>query len=332
MKTPIRPIESSLLFSRGDKDDMRLGDICQIAPELKVDTDATDLFSELSGSQILILGYPDDEGIKANGGRIGASEGPHRIRKYLYRMTPPSILPAPSTTGGILDVGNLVGSDLHLEDRHSAAEAVVSAALRSGHRIVSLGGGHDYGYPDSLAYARLAKEKGIRPLIINFDAHLDVRSDQNGINSGTPFYRLLEAVPDAEVIAIGLQAQCNSRQHRDWLLERGGICCFEEERQSLRRSLLETLMIALGDRAFKRQPIFISVDIDAFSSTLAPGASQSWPTGFSQEAFFEALNWLLARFDVAHIGIYEVSPPLDIDDRTSRLAALIAYRFMFQLY
>lgn len=330
-ETPFSPIDSSLLFTRGDNNDFRLGDIGRIAPEIKTAADADDLFSELT-PHIAILGYPDDDGIKANGGRPGAKEAPDRIRKYLYRMTPPAFLPETASHTAILDVGNLNGAELTLEARHSAAEAIVSAALRGGHRIVSLGGGHDYGYPDAVAYARLAQEKGVRPLIINFDAHLDVRSDQNGINSGTPFYRLLKAVPDAEVIAVGLQAQCNSRHHRDWLIEHGGSCCFEEERHSSKRSLIETLMSVLGDRALKRQPIFISIDIDGFSSAVAPGASQSWPTGFSPDAFLEAFNWLLARFDVAHIGLYEVSPPLDVDDRTSRLAALIAYRFMFQLF
>lgn len=329
---PFLPADSSLLFSRGDKNDVRLGDIGRIAPELKTAADADALFTELASPHVVILGYPDDDGIKANGGRPGAKEAPDRIRKYLYRMTPPALFPTLSPPPAIIDGGNLDGSGLTLAARHSAAEALVGAALRGGHRIVSLGGGHDYGYPDAVVYARHAQEHGIRPLIINFDAHLDVRSDQNGINSGTPFYRLIQAVPDAEVIAIGLQAQCNSRQHRDWLTEHGGSCCFEEERQNTGRSLVEALLETLGDRALKRQPIFISIDIDAFSSAVAPGASQSWPTGFSPDAFFEAFNWLLARFDVAHIGLYEVSPPLDIDDRTSRLAALIAYRFMFQLF
>ncbi len=329
---PFRPVDSSLLFSRGDKSDVRLGDIGRIAPELRDAADADDLFSELADPHVVILGYPDDDGIKANGGRVGAREAPDRIRKYLYRMTPPALLPATSPPPAIIDAGNLDISGLTLEARHRAAEALVSAALRGGHRIVSFGGGHDYGYPDAVAYARRAQENGVRPLIINFDAHLDVRSDQNGINSGTPFYRLIQAIPEAEVIAIGLQAQCNSRQHRDWLIESGGSCYFEEERQSSGRSLVDVLLSVLGDRALRRQPIFISVDIDAFSSAVAPGASQSWPTGFSPDAFFEAFNWLLARFDVAHIGLYEVSPPLDVDDRTSRLAALIAYRFMFQLF
>ena len=329
---PFCPVDSSLLFSRGDKSDVRLGDIGRIAPELKVATDAEDLFSELTAPHVVVVGYPDDEGIKANGGRTGAKEAPDRIRKYLYRMTPPALLPAMSPPAAIIDAGNLEGSGLTLAARHDAAEALVGAALRGSHRIVSLGGGHDYGYPDAVAYARRAQERGFRPLIINFDAHLDVRSDQKGINSGTPFYRLLQAVPEAEVIAIGLQAQCNSREHRDWLIESGGSCCFEEERHISGRSLVETLLNVLGDRALKRQPIFVSIDIDAFSSAFAPGASQSWPTGFSPDAFFEAFNWLLARFDVAHIGLYEVSPPLDVDDRTSRLAALIAYRFMFQLF
>ena len=35
-----------------------------------------------------ILGYPDDEGIKLNGGRTGAALAPTAIRQFLYKMTP----------------------------------------------------------------------------------------------------------------------------------------------------------------------------------------------------------------------------------------------------
>lgn len=331
MKTPFQPIDSSLLYSRNDQDDIRLGDIGKLAPPIETASDAENLLAEFTEKQVVILGYPDDDGIAANGGRRGAKEAPNRIRNYLYRMTPPAVLTAASKHPALLDLGNLNCSDLDLRARHDAASAVASLAIKNGHRVISLGGGHDYGYPDAVAYARKAMHDGFRPLVINFDAHLDVRSDQKGINSGTPFFRLLEAVPETEVITLGLQSQCNSIRHRDWLVEHGGTASFEEARQAAGHSLVDTLIKTLGDRALKRQPVFISVDIDAFSSSVAPGASQSWPTGLMPNDFFQALSWCLARFDVPHLGIYEVSPALDVDDRTSRLAALIAYRFMFQL-
>ena len=36
----------------------------------------------------VLCGYPDDEGIKNNGGRPGSAEGPKGFRQVFYKMTP----------------------------------------------------------------------------------------------------------------------------------------------------------------------------------------------------------------------------------------------------
>jgi formiminoglutamase len=192
-----------------------------------------------------------------------------------------------------------------------------------------LGGGHDYGFPDSVALVRWAKSQGRRPLVVNFDAHLDVRPVESHFHSGTPFRRLLEAEPDTEFVELGLQAHCNSRAHRSWLESAGGRVIFEEDRRTRRESLLASLQRLLGENLPSRRPTFLSIDIDAFSSSYAPGASASWPTGFEPEDFFPCFEWCLARLDVRGIGIYEVSPRLDLDARTSKLAAVIAHRYLY---
>lgn len=331
------PIAQDLIFTKNDLEDLRLGDLVRVPSKLSGQpSESFDaLFDELEKST-LIFGYPDDEGIQANGGRLGAKEAPDRIRKYLYRMTPPAFLQNLNTRSPLLlDVGNLnpdsTRREFNLKRRHDFARASISSALKHGHRSISLGGGHDYGYSDAMAYIDFAKGAGAKPLIINFDAHLDVRPDTNGINSGTPFYRVLNEAPDVELIELGLQYQCNSASHLNWLRDRGGSASFEEDRKVSDKTLLQCLVEMLGDRALRRQPVFLSIDIDGFSSAVAPGASQSWPTGFLPDEFFEVFRFCLGRFDVRNIGIYEVSPPLDVDDRTSRLAALIAYQYVFQL-
>src|SRR5690349_3020269 len=69
----LQPIDPSLFFSRHDSNDPRLGDLVQ---------------KEIARSGVVIVGYPDDEGIEINGGRKGAALGPTEIRRWLYRMTP----------------------------------------------------------------------------------------------------------------------------------------------------------------------------------------------------------------------------------------------------
>ena len=72
----------------------------------------------------------------------------------------------------------------------------------------------------------------------------------------------------------------------------------------------------------------MSVDIDGFSSQYAPGCSQSWPIGIDPVSFFKMFSYLMERFEVRVLGIYEVAPPLDLGPLTSRLAGLIAYKYI----
>ncbi len=327
----LKAIEAKLLFSRNDPNDLRLGDMAQVLPSAEtLDGFKTALEKTSNDNAFVVVGYPDDEGIRLNGGRVGAKEAPARIRNFFYRMTPPAFLTLNKNQISISDAGDLV-SEAKLELKHEQARTVAVEAHKRKVRVLSFGGGHDYGFPDAAAYCETAIARGERPLVINFDAHLDVRPIDKGLTSGTPFFRLLEMFPEIDFIELGLQSQCNSKAHVDWLLARGGQVSFEDERHARGLSLTDTLLSLLGDRALSKRSAFLSIDIDGFTSAVAPGASQSWPTGFETKDFFSCFSWCLHRFDVRGVGIYEVSPPLDSDDRTSRLAALIAHRFVFQL-
>lgn len=324
----LNPIDSKLLFTKNDPRDVRLGDLAKLPPSFRNISELQATLEEVSSSAFVITGYPDDEGISKNGGRIGAAEAPDRIRNYLYRMTPPAFATGKPT---IYDLGNLKPEGRDLAKRHDIARDIAKTVHDGDHRTLAFGGGHDYGFPDAAAYCAWARARNEKPLVINFDAHLDVRPLDHGITSGTPFFRLLEEFPETDFVEIGLQAQCNSTAHVEWLKSKGGLVSFEEERHARGETLTETLARLLGDKALKSRSAFLSIDIDAFTSAVAPGASQSWPTGFDTKDFFSSFTWCLGRFDVRGLGVYEVSPRLDIDDRTSRLAALIAYRFVFQL-
>lgn len=305
------PASPDVFFKRGDPEDPRLGEIV--------------LGSEPVSPSIGILGYPDDEGIRRNGGRAGAGQGPHQIRRVLYKMTPAK------TALSFWDHGDLE-IDGTLEDRHEKAKMEGLRLLQKGHRLLSFGGGHDYGYCDGWAFLTWAQTQKERPLIINFDAHMDVRPLDRGITSGTPFYRLLTEFEKAAVgfdfVEIGIQPQCNSLNHIKWATDRGVKIIYLEEFLASTKTLVEYITTELGDKLVKKRPTFLSVDIDAFSWPYAIGSSQSWPLGLEPIQFFPLLNFLLNRLNVKNLGIYEVSPPLEIDNGTSKLAALIAHRFI----
>ncbi len=300
--------KKDLFFTKNDTEDPRLGDLVSTEKNFK------DVY--------VIGGYPDDEGIRANGGRPGAKDAPAVIRKYFYKMTPHLLS---RKTPKIYDYGDLE-IEGNLDGRQAGAIDEVQGALKAGGRWIGVGGGHDWGYVDGSAFLNTFTDK---PLVINFDAHMDVRPDTKGTNSGSPFFKLANKYKNFDFFEIGLQSQCNSKAHLEWLKQKGGQPLFYDELMLSSQPPAEKILNFLESAIRKHRPTYLSVDIDAFSSSWAPGCSQSFATGLNPEDFFKVLEVLKERLDVRCLGIYEVSPPLDEDDKTSKLAALIMHRFIF---
>jgi len=304
----------NLFFSKGDKQDLRLGDFAQ----------AFSLSEELSSdptSSVVILGYPDDEGIRLNGGRPGAALAPDRIRYFLYKMTP-SVLSEKSIHW--LDMGNLK-SELPLIERHRQAEKAVFSLCQKNLFFFSLGGGHDYGFPDAAGFVESELKQGQRPVVINFDAHLDVRPFQDQPHSGTPFYRLLEKYNSRfDFVEVGLQNHCNSRSHYEWAKNQGAHFLFLDQIKPTHLfSQIENLI------PLKNRRLFVSLDMDCLRSSEAPGCSASYPTGLSATHLMECLVQIKKQTHLKGLGVYEVSPPLDVADHTSQLTALILHRMSY---
>ncbi len=310
------PTLPNLFFTKNDPQDPRLGEI--IKPALISS-------NQLQENDYVILGYPDDEGIKMNGGRSGAAEAPKMIRQFLYKMTVPT-LSRPKRN--FFDLGDLeIKSEL--ATRHDQAKSIMTGLHQKKIKTLTLGGGHDYGYSDAAAFIlsqlSISTEK---PIVINFDAHLDVRPTHQGFNSGTPFYRLLTEFKDKiDFIEIGLQPQCNSMHHRKWALDHNAQLFDMKDIRS--RSLSSLFENSVFKRINKNTPLYISFDIDCLTSSDAGGCSQSWVTGLNTADCLEFMNLIYLKSDCRGLGIYEVSPPLDVDFRTSKTAALLAYYFMF---
>ncbi len=301
------PADKALFFKSTKTGDARLGEF--------VNTSTT------AETTFVIAGYPDDEGIQINGGRLGAKKAPDVIRNYFYKTTPIEKNPAYQ----IEDLGNLKISGT-LAERHDSVKQTVLQNLEKNKIWIGLGGGHDYGYPDGAGFLKSCIKSKYKPLVINFDAHLDVRPTDQGLSSGTPFYRLLtdSELPAFDFVEIGIQKQCNSPAHKEWLKEKTPYV-FELDELLLEGNWAQSLFAKMAPLLVHKRPTYISIDIDGFSSAIAPGCSQSWAAGLDANSFLLFLTLLKKRLDIRCVGIYEVSPPLDTDDRTSKLAAQILH-------
>jgi formiminoglutamase len=306
------PVPQELLYSRQDPEDPRLGELVRSDQELVTSTGWT------------IAGYPDDEGIRLNGGRAGAALAPTEIRRWLYRMTPDC---NQAEVPALVDRGDIDVKAYSLNDRHSQVRKEVSRTLKAGGRWLGLGGGHDYGFADVAGFMDAFETDG-QPLVINLDAHLDVRPTHKGFHSGTPFRRVLEEFKRVDFVAIGIQNQCNARPHLEWLKNQGGHVWFLEELELTEDQPGAAICNRLMPFLERPRPVFLSIDLDAFSSAYAPGCSQSWPTGLTPNAALTVIDFLAFRSHLMGAGLYEVSPPLDMDGRTARLAAILAHRII----
>lgn len=318
-KSTLIPTPPNYFFSKNDPDDPRLGELVKSAQLIK---------NDLMLNDFVLMGYPDDDGIKLSGGRLGAAEAPKLIRQFLYKMTP-SVLSNKKIR--LFDFGDLANV-ADLPTRHQEALALTSNFHEKKMRVISLGGGHDYGYSDVAgflnSYGTTSSSKP-KPIVINFDAHLDVRPTHQGFNSGTPFYRILsEYKSQFEFIEIGMQPQCNSKAHWSWAAENGAhLFDLKTVETHGLKSLLNHPVLK---QITLQTPLFISFDIDALSAFEAGGCSQAWVTGLKTQECLEFLDTLYKMTDVRGLGIYEVSPPLDRDFQTSKTAALLVHHFLYE--
>jgi len=302
------PPDPNLFFSKNDPEDPRLGELAQRG-------------QDSNEYEVALLGYADEEGVRLNGGRPGAALGPSAIRHALYRTTPHPQLELKT----FRDLGDLKPNGL-LSERHEWARQKVLQELQLGRQVLTLGGGNDFAYSDGRAF--LDRYQGQRPLILNIDAHLDVREPKNGFNSGTPFYRLLESGVDFDFVELGIQGQCNAKAHWNYVVGKKGKIITVEEILESGLSLNEYCLDRLGDWLLRLRPAFLALDIDAFAWPYAAGSSAAWPMGLEPQAFWPLYTTLLKRLQVQVLGIYEVAPPLEAGPGTSKLAAQLAHRFL----
>ena len=141
----------------------------------------------LDGARVAMLGLPDDLGVRMNGGRGGAREGPTAFRQALARYG--AAAPALATVGtwpAVADAGDVEAAGDDLEETHRRVRAASRSIAERGIIPIGIGGGHDLTLPLVLG---VADALGRALDGVYFDAHLDVR-DETG--SGMPFRRLLE--------------------------------------------------------------------------------------------------------------------------------------------
>lgn len=301
--TTQRP-DSDLLYHRNDLNDVRLGELVQTDPHF------------YQQAEVVLLGCPQDDGVRRNQGRLGARLAPDAIRRCFYRLTPGMIPPHK-----VFDLGNTI-IQTTLEETHDTHREIVQRVIRDGKILIVLGGGNDTSYPDCSGLAMASSSV----LAFNVDAHFDVRADAVR-NSGTPYRQLLEEgfVQPGNFYEIGHQPFSNSPVYHRYLTEKGVNVYSREHLQEVG---VHTLFHSILHETTDVDAIFWGIDLDVVQAADAPGVSAPNPTGLRGEELCQIA--LLAGQDrrTRLIEFTEVNPEYDLDQRTCRLTAVAMFYFL----
>jgi formiminoglutamase len=286
-------------------------------------------------NKIVFIGVPDDRGVRVNGGKAGASEGPASFRKAFYALSDYTVSSVNSFTlaDHIFDAGDLVLEKTVAETHENLAKMLKFFITHGAALVVVIGGGHDFSYGSYLGHSQASG--GTIP-ILNFDAHFDLRplsevsaTNKEPINSGTPFYRIVENLPQSiaagkALLEIGIQRERNSQSLFDYA-ESKGIRVLEFDALSRKHFALPTrssvslleyakdFLDSCVDFGWHKynQKLHCSIDLDVFSQSLAPGTSASTPFGVELSDVGELISYLsktrLARvLDIAELCLREM--------------------------
>jgi agmatinase len=286
-------------------------------------------WNALDGADVAILGVPIDT---ASSYRVGTRFGPRAIREasMFHGFGPEGVFDFEDevtylTTDEvrIVDAGD---SDVIYADTKRSlanAEQAVRALLDARAMPYILGGDH------AITMATVAAYSNEKPFhIVHLDAHFDFIDERSGITwgHGSPMRRSSEMAHVKGITTLGARNMA-AVSRRDWEAARA----YGTHVSPLRKVRAEGAEASLR-HIDQGERVYVSIDIDAFDPSIAPGTATISHGGFTYYEARDILKVIAARFDVVGVDFVEVSPPYDPAGITSLLAARISLDFIGAIF
>lgn len=259
-----------------------------------------------------LIGFASDKGVRKNYGREGAFEGPRAFRKALASLP---LLKKTLTNAFLFDFGDIeCREDLEAsqQDLGWAVEKITALGLIP----LVIGGGHEVAYGHWLG---LSKKENLS--LLNYDAHFDLRSAKEGGSSGTPFWQIHQKCQEKKwpfsYACLGVQSLSNTLALFETADQLKVDYLFAEELiQGKGEAFLELFLL-------KSERIYLTLDLDIFSASFAPGVSAVNPFGVTPWQILPLLKQTIVSRKVISFNIAELNPKYDKDGRTAKLAAFL---------
>lgn len=270
------------------------------------------------------IGFASDEGIKRNQGRAGAEKGPEEIRKAL------GSLPYHQKNLAIYETGDICCKAGNLEEAQKQLSEAVAALLKKKVFPIVLGGGHEVAWGHFQGIFKHCPLEEVA--IVNFDAHLDMRSFSKQSSSGTPFLQIADLLRKNNVpfnyTCIGLQPSGNTASLLETAKDYGVKMVTAEE---IHLEGIASTLQRLESLALACPFLYVTVCLDVFASPFAPGVSAPQPLGLTPWQIIPLLRCLAASGKVISVDVAELSPPHDVDRMTAKLAGNLIFDFIHHL-
>ncbi|WP_020680902.1 agmatinase [Marinobacterium rhizophilum] len=223
----------------------------------------------------------------------------------------------------IVDIGDADMVHTNTEKSHANIEYGVRKMLDAGVLPVVVGGDHSVNAPCIRAF------EGRGPIhIIQIDAHLDFVDERHGVRfgHGNPIRRASEQDFVTGMTQLGIRnvSSSNRADHKAAEAVGSTILSVRDVRRLGARGVLDLIPKGVN--------YYITIDIDGFDPSIAPGTGTPSHGGFNYYEVMEILQGVALSGDVVGIDLCEVAPDYDPTGSTSILAAqvlmnLIGYVF-----
>lgn len=271
-------------------------------------------------ADVAILGAPNDMGTQW---RSGARFGPRSIREASTLFSfghagaydhEDDALYLTRDQVRMVDVGDadIVHTDMAASNAN--IESAVRKILANGAMPITLGGDHSIHAPVIQAF------EGRGPIhIVHFDAHLDFVDERHGVRygHGNPLRRASEMQHISGMTQLGIR-NVSSSNRSDYDAARAAGSDILSVRD-VRRLGTEAVLARIPEgRAY-----YITIDIDGFDPSIAPGTGTPSHGGFTYYEVLEIILGLARRShgNVVGMDLVEVAPAYDPAGVTPILAA-----------
>jgi agmatinase len=275
-------------------------------------------------ADVAVLGAPFDFGTQW---RAGARFGPRGIREASTLFSfghggaydhEDDVTYLPTEAVRIVDLGDADIVHTDTVRSHANIEGGVRRILETGALPVVLGGDHSVNIPCINAFADDCARNG--PIhVVQLDAHLDFVDERHGVRygHGNPMRRAAEKPYVSGLSQLGIR-NVSSTAKEGYEAARSMGSDILSVRQ-IRRLGIDGVLARIPEGA----RYYVTIDIDGFDPSIAPGTGTPSHGGFIYYEGLEILAGLAARGTIVGVDLVEVAPHYDHTGTTTILAAQI---------